>query len=357
MSRILVICNTPFQFVVAAHILSLYYERYEVDLVVSDQFRDSERVVDNARNSGFFHNIYYIHNAAHKRGNRLKRFADFIRRIVASVKMASEIGRTHYDDVLFSNIQIFTKILVSKLRKNNPTCRIHIAEEGLGTYSKLYGASDAPTTLYRKYIDKQGIFAKLSTLYLFHPQFLSWEFPSEKICKLPLLSSENAPFMNMLNTLFNYAECKDEYDKKVIFFEESYYVEGESVPDIQIVEQIAQKIGKENVMIKVHPRNPINRFRQLGYKTNTDSFIPWELIVLNQDMREKIFVTIASGAAINPYLYIGMPIRSYSLLNCLEQRPGIMKTSVGDIMLKAYMTYPKYLIAPASMDEFLKQLC
>lgn len=357
MPRILVICNTPFQFVVAAHVLSLYYEKYEVDIVISNQFRDSERVVENARNSGLFHNVYYIRNAANKRGNRLKRFADFIRRIIVSVHVASKIGRIHYDDVLFSNIQVFTKILISKLRKKNPVCRIHIAEEGLGTYSKLYGASDAPTTLYRKYIDRQGVFAKLSTLYLFHPQFLSWEFSAEKICKLPLLSSENTPFMNMLNTLFNYDECKDNYDKKVIFFEESYYVEGEHVPDIQIVEQIAQKTSKDNVMIKVHPRNPINRFKQLGYKTNTDSFIPWELIVLNQDMRDKIFVTIASGAAINPYLYIGLPIRSYSLLNCLEQRPGIMKTSVGDIMLKAYMTYPNYLKAPASMEEFLNELC
>ena len=357
MRRILIICNTPFQFMVIAHILSLYYVGYEVDIIISDQFRDSTTVAENARKSKLFRRVYYIRTAAHKRGGKLSRGIDFLRRIVVSTYYAMTISRERYDDLLFSNIQIFTKILISLVRRKNKECRIHIAEEGLGTYSKLYGDSDAPTTLYRKYIDKQGVLSKLSTLYLFNPQFLAWDFPEKNICQLPHFNASNTAFMSMLNTLFDYRNCQDVYDKRIIFFEESYYVEGEPVPDIEIVEQIANKVGKENIMVKIHPRNPINRFLQLGYKTNTDSFIPWELIVLNQDMSDKIFITIASGAAINPYLYIGLPIQSYSLLNCLEHRPGIMQTSVGDIMLNAYATYPEMLKAPASMEEFLNELC
>lgn len=357
MPRILVICNTPFQFVVIAHILSLYYKGYEVDIVISNQFRDSWRVVENAKKSQLFRKVYYIKNVSHKRGNSLSHRLDFLRRTILSCWYAIWIGHTNYDDILFSNIQIFTKVLISVARRRNKKCRIHIAEEGLGTYSKLYGDSDSPNTLYRKYVDRQGVFAKLTTLYLFHPHFLSWNFPKNKICKLPVLSKTNEAFMHMLNVLFDYEHCIDKYDRKIIFFEESYYVEGASVPDVEIVERIALKVGKENIMVKIHPRNPVNRFKDLGYKTNSDSFIPWELIVLNQDMSNKIFITIASGAAINPYLYIGLPITSYSLLNCLEHRPGIMSTSVGDIMAKAYATYPEYLIAPESMEEFLEQLC
>lgn len=357
MNRILVICNTPFQFVVITHILSLYYKGYEVDIVISNQFKDSRRVVENAKKSKLFRKVYHINNVSKKRGISLSRQLDFIRRTILSCWCAIRIGHTKYDDILFSNIQIFTKLLISVARRRNKGCRIHIAEEGLGTYSKLYGDSDAASTLYRRYVDKQGVFAKLTTLYLFHPHFLAWDFPKNKICKLPMLNKKDEAFMNMLNILFDYEHCKDKYDRKVIFFEESYYAEGEPVPDIEIVERIAEKVGKENIMVKIHPRNPINRFKDLGYKTNSDSFIPWELIVLNQDMSDKIFVTIASGAAINPYLYLGLPIRSYSLLDSLEHRPGIMSTSVGDIMAKAYATYPEYLIAPKTLEEFIETLC
>lgn len=356
MKSILVICNTPFQFVTIAHVLSLYYKGYDVDIVISDQFRDSHVVAENARKGQLFRNVYYIHNTAHKRGNKLLLLFAHYWRIIVSVFYAVKIGNTHYDDVLFCNIQIFTKVLISIIRKKNHSAKIHIVEEGLGTYSKLYGNSDAPRTLYRKYIDREGVFAKLTTLYLFHPQFLEWNFPQDKICEIPQLDKNNKSFMIMLNTLFKYDQCKDVYDRKYIFFEESYYAEGEKVPDVEIVEQIAQKVGRENIMVKVHPRNPVNRFKQLGYKTNEDSFVPWELIVLNQDMSNKTFITIASGAAINPYLYMGMTIRSYSLLNCLETRPGIMNTSVGDVMIKAYNTYPKMLIAPSRLDDFLSKL-
>lgn len=356
MHRILVICNTPFQFVVIAHILSLFYKVYEVDIVISNQFKDSKKVVKNAKKSSLFRKVYYIKNVSHKRGNYLSRRLDFYMRIILSYWYALRIGHKYYDDILFSNIQIFTKILISIARRRNKQCRIHIAEEGLGTYSKLYGDSDSPNTLYRKYIDKKGVFAKLTTLYLFNPQFLQWEFPKDRICKLPLLNSQNIECINKLNVLFDYKHCKDNYDKKYIFFEESYYAEGEEVPDVEIIDRIAGKVGKENIMVKVHPRNPINRFKELGYKTNEDSFVPWELIVLNQDMSDKVFITIASGAAINPFLYMGLQIPSYSLLNCFEHRPGIMKTSVGDVMEKAYATYPEMLMAPKSIDEFLSKI-
>ena len=357
MSRILVVCNTPFQFVTATHVLSLYYEEYEWDLVISNQFKGSSNVVANAKKSQLFGNVYYVHTAVNKRRNAVLQFLDKIKSIIVSTYYAYKICRTCYDDVLFSNIQIFTKILTSAVKRKNQQARIHIVEEGLGTYSKLYAKSDDSDTLYRKYIDKQGIIAKLSTLYLFNPQFLEWEFPKEKTCKLPLLDAHNTSLMKVLNRLFDYEHCTDVYDRRIIFFEESYYAEGELVPDVEIVEEIASRVGKENIMIKVHPRNPVNRFKQLGYKTNTDSFVPWELIVLNQPMKDKIFVTIASGAAINPYLYMGLSINSYSLLNCLEHRPGIMNTSVGDIMIKAYETYPAVLKAPAQLNDFLQQLC
>ena len=128
MKSILVICNTPFQFVTIAHVLSLYYKGYDVDIIISDQFRDSHVVAENARKGQMFRNVYYIHNTAHKRGNKLHRLIDYYRRIIVNIFYALKIGNTHYDDVLFCNIQIFTKILISIIRKKNHCAKIHIVE-------------------------------------------------------------------------------------------------------------------------------------------------------------------------------------------------------------------------------------
>ena len=92
MRRILVICNTPFQFMVITHILSIYYKDYEVDIVVSNQFRGGKRVAENARK--LFRNVYYIKNVSPKRGNSLLRRLDLFRRIILNFWYAIWIGRT-----------------------------------------------------------------------------------------------------------------------------------------------------------------------------------------------------------------------------------------------------------------------
>lgn len=359
--KILIVCNSPFQVVVACHIIALYYNDCEIDLVVSDQFLGSNIIAENAHNCGRFRNVYYIRN--NKKVRKYSNFKEHVsflldraREVVVNLHYSKIVSRNIYDDVLFTNVAVFSKLLISAVLRKNKACRFHLFEEGLGTYSAVFGNSDAPDTPYRKYIDNEGVFAKLTTLYLFNPEFLVWDFPPEKICRLPKLSKENMPFLTLANTLFGYENCKDNYDRKIIFFEESYFVEGDAVPDIEIVEKIAEKAGKDNIMIKVHPRNPVNRFKALGYKTNVDTFIPWELIVLNQSFDDKTLVTIASGAAINPYLYTGQNIRNFSLLNCLDKRPGVMSSPIGDIMMKAYRTYPEILQAPASFEEFLNKL-
>lgn len=58
---------------------------------------------------------------------------------------------------------------------------------------------------------------------------------------------------------------------------------GAGVNDVELIEALADKVGKQNMMVKIHPRNPVNRFEKLGYKTNHNTAIPWEVIVMNTD--------------------------------------------------------------------------
>ena len=60
--KILAICNTPFQIVIASHILHTYYKDSEVDILVSDGIRGGEQLADNARKTNAFRRVLYIHN-------------------------------------------------------------------------------------------------------------------------------------------------------------------------------------------------------------------------------------------------------------------------------------------------------
>ena len=354
---ILVVANTPFQIVVACHILQLYYPQAEVDLCVSNGIRGAENLVKQASGTGAFRKVIYLKNRkSFAKGLLSKPFA-WLSNVISNYRISCSLVKNKYDVFLFSNISVLTKLLTTKFRKRNSQIKIQLFEEGMSTYTQRFADGDSPSSLYRRWVDKKGVLDSLDKLYVFNPVFLAWQPTNGQVQELPKISPENATFRKLINQLFDYAHCRDKYDKKLIFFEESHALEGFDVPDVEMVEQMAAKLGKDNIMVKIHPRNPYNRFAQLGYKTNIDTSIPWEVIMLNEQLTDKILVTISSGSVIYPYLYIGIPAISYSLIRCLKEAPGLMKGEMGKLMEKVYATYPDVFKAPATMDEFLMQLC
>lgn len=359
---ILLICNTPFQIMMAYHITLLYYVGYEIDMVISEGIRDGEQLAKNAQKTNAFRNVIFTRNKktfllGHSPRDKIKYLLGRGYEVINNYKIAKNLAKNSYDVCLFSNISILTKLLTSLLRKQNPHVKLALFEEGLVTYTTLFASGDAPNSLYRKYIDKQGLLAKLNFVYVCHPSLLEWEPQNGAIIHLPIIDKTNLQYVELLNTIFNYNGYTDKYDRRIIFFEESYAFEGFLVPDIEIVTRIAETLGHDNIMVKIHPRNPENRFAKLGYKTNKNISIPWEMIMLNQPLKENIFVTISSGAVISPYLYLGLPCVTYSLLNCLETFPGHMNGALGKIMQKIYNQYSDIFKAPQTIDQFIAQLC
>lgn len=356
---VLLICNTPFQIIMACHIVKLYYKDYDVDIAISEGITDGEKLVHNAISTNYFRKVIYIRNKKTFLTGKtfLNRFSYLIGRIkevFVNCNIACNLTNRDYDVCLFSNISMLTKLLGTFMTKKNPRVKLAIYEEGVVTYTTLFSSCDAPTTLYSKFFEKKGLLSKVNLLYVCYPNLLEWSLKNGVVEKVPILNKKNEQYVSLLNAIFGYKEKNiDIYDKPVIFFEESHSFEGFDVPDVDIVNKISEKVGRDNIMVKIHPRNPNNRFAQLGYKTNKNISTPWELIILNQHFKDKIFVTISSGAVISPYLYIGEPCVSYSLLNCLSERPGYMNGDLGNMMQRIYNMYPDVFVAPESMESFL----
>lgn len=358
---VLLICNTPFQIMMACHIAMLYYKDYDIDITISEGIKGGETLAQNAQNVTLFRRVFFIKNkktflSSPSFLGRCKYVCGRIREVWNNWTIAKNLAKNKYDACLFSNISILTKLFTSILKKHNPNVHLAIFEEGLVTYTRLYSSGDAPTSLYRRFIDRMGLLTKIDTLYLCHPYLLEWDLPNGTIVHLQPINKNNTELIVALNTIFDYNQCEDVYDKRIVFFEESHVFEGFDVPDVDIVNQIANVVGKEEIMIKIHPRNPENRFSKLGFKTNKNTSIPWEVILLNQSFDNKIFVTISSGAVVSPYLYLGIPCVTYSLLNCLSKRPGFMQSDLGDMMQRVYKEYKDIFKAPKTIDQFIAQL-
>lgn len=162
--KILAICNTPFQIVIASHILHTYYKDSEVDILVSDGIRGGEQLADNARKTNAFRRVLYIHNRKTfltEKGWMAKiRYAcGRAGEVIRCHQLARTLANEGYDELLFTNISILTKLLTTSLLRVNPQCKICIFEEGMITYTQTYAAGDAPHSLYRRLCDREGLLA------------------------------------------------------------------------------------------------------------------------------------------------------------------------------------------------------
>ena len=358
----IIVCGSPLQIIIAIHLCLTVYKDNMVDLVISNSSDNGGQIIENAKKSGLFRNVIHLNvKVPKKSGNNLfNKIAYSFKRLIEilenyrTVRQISKIGK--YDVLSFSNISTFSILLYNKLLRKNKKLELNLFEDGLSSYRWSFIDSDKPDSLHRKWINPTGIIHNVKKLYLFNEELLEWDLPNGDTIPLEKMDIHNKLFTDEVNIVFGTSEIADKYDRKIIFFEESHFADGFQVPDVELVNEIANRFGKENIMVKIHPRNPVNRFAKLGYKTNTNTSIPWEAIVLNQDFSDKILVTISSGSVIYPYLYFGIDMKSYSLLNCLDEKPGFMKGDLGTLMQKIYDLNPDVFFAPKTMEELLNDL-
>ena len=265
--------------------------------------------------------------------------------------------------MLFNNFDLFNRLLYQVLYKKNKALKAYIIEDG---YSSYFAQGWEWEKAYRKSLGvksqvKKAVFgeielaANLNGQFVYSPELVQWKAPFERLA-IPKISLSDKAFLTQLNQLFGYDKMEDRYDTPIIFFEESFRKEGYDIGDIELVEAIADIVGKENIMIKRHPRNDDNTFEQKGYKVNKNTVIPWEVIIMNNpDLQKKILVTICSGAAATPYTMFNMSINSVILLKLMKNREKI-NYEFYDIYFNymdsaVFKKYPNVFYEPRTMKE------
>lgn len=346
--RILFICNTAYQLMTCVQLRNTVYQCDEADLLLSNQMVDADRLAHRAEACGLFRCVKYIENKKQTFANRL---AETLYDFRAVRRLHNSLG--DYDVVCLSNISVFS-ILFVRFYQRAPF-ELNIFEDGFVTYSYAFAHMDRASVIAKTLLPN-GLLGHVTHLYLFSPELLEWHLPNITPMAIPKFSKDDRRTLSALNSIFGVDSLTDRYDKPFLFLEESFFADHFPVDDVRLVEMLAAKVGRDNVMVKLHPRNPENRFSSRGIKTNTNFSIPWELIVLNSEFTNCTLVSISSSAILQPYLLLGAPIKAISLLKLLPTKPGNMKGELGVFMQSLFDKYSNICFSPATEDEFLNVL-
>lgn len=355
MKKKLFLCNTLYQIICASAIRNMF-PNDEVDIILSDHSVGNIKIFNRLTNNTIvFNHVFYVESKKFfvNDKNLSRREFYLLLKNDSTIENILDISDI-YDDFFCANVDPLSLRLVNYLKRKNRKLKINWFEDGLTAYS--YDKCYFPNFLGNiKAVSKWLLFRIYSVtpfvnnFFVFKKDKMEWK-PNAKIVEIEPISRNLA---NQLGDIFSVSKCIDKYKEKFIFFEDGA-MDWNDESDVEVVKLIVDLVGKENLFVKLHPRNPKNRFEKYGITTNKDVSIPWEVIATNIEIESKILLTMYSQSVITPDILMNKKAKVISLAY-LDRNYEKTNHAVYDYIKKNYYDNNKDVyFTPKSIDELVE---
>ena len=365
--RVLFAVDSFFQLIEAVNLRLSVYKDDEADIAIYNSTRKADIICKNLKEKNAFGKCYYVKTSLTRCGSNysfIKKLPKYMVYLYTLVNPTNYVGKKlnmdieHYDRFIFCGNGALPESIFNAMKKYNPELECYRNEDGYVSYTREYGKTKSEfrkwfEAVSRKIFGGYDIEDSIKGYYFADPDLVQFNF-RYPIIAAPKINRANKQLIEVLNEAFNYDEKKESYNEKYIFFEsgDSFFEKNDE--DVRLLGMFADIVGKENILVKRHPRCTENRFEKLGIRVAQTSTIPWELVQLNKVMDGKVFLTTTSSSALSSEIYFDDDCQAIMLFRMMK------KTSyITDIMKKYLQAFQnkygeKRLFIPNNLKEFTK---
>lgn len=322
----------------------------DADLYLVKVFDKAEEVAERIKKANVFKNVYIVENVLLTYPITIKKCIEVVKN---GKKLIDDLKNRNYDYAYYNNSgYLINSIFYTGINKGNSKCSHNFIEHGYYTYTTDY--SDKPWYL-KSLIRLIGLKcmdgSMLDKLYMFEPELMCTRHDGQ-VVKMKKIDKTNKKLIDTMNFVFNYNKNDNQFrDKDIIIMEQGPMKEAF---DKEIFwNKITSYINKESAIIKAHPRQKNSTLQELEIEVSRNHTLPWEIEILNNDISNKIQMTIFSGTCVFPklmfdeeltviFLYKLLPI-DYSFL-------GEKLVEFADRIGEQYKNKNKYFI-PETFEE------
>lgn len=301
------ICGTPYQIITAIHLAGS--NDMDADMFIVDMVSGVDVLEKRILQYGIFSNVSIVHEKdavgkARSHGMQyINTAAVTCLKLDAIVEKYVDTKRK-YSKLYISSRAAIPRMFLMYFQKHKYDFEYVYFDDGLGSYYNKW-------TIHEKTIDRlvgklvlgknyKGLGA--GKLLLYSPKLFSIAQVNytDKI-DVQRIPAWNKDLIVTLNGIFRYS-AKDEIKEPVIILDCCIPADHRRPVD-EFYMKVVELVGRQNVIIKSHPRNKCSQIEGLKYYDNSE--IPFELICANLDMTHKLLITISSTAVATPVLLFG----------------------------------------------------
>ncbi len=294
---ILMRVSTYYQLINAINIKLSLLEGQEVDLVLNES-SDFSVVGKKVEESGCFRKVFYSPDSLEdNRAYRALSKAEKSRLSTQPKEIVHDIGLDEsYTDYYIPVDDEYNKLLYYYLVKRGCRPAIHIYEEGVATYTIDIKKRMLTDGLRHSYYGSNQFLERITEFLLYEPNLFSVDTIDIPINRLPKINAADEQIREIYTGIFGEEKMPKE---PVVFFMESFHADRVNTSNLDLLDRIATLFGKENIIVKMHPRDQENWLAPKGYKIFPASQIPWEIMLMTNDIGNKLFVSMSSTAALS----------------------------------------------------------
>lgn len=316
---IIFICNTYMQLITAIQMKTAMFSDRRADLVLSDHSVNAANVCENTRKLQIFDHVHFV------RSRELEYNYSAISDLAHRFKLllgdngffepAIEWKAGYKVIFAFNSCDQIVQYIYSMSARKGTTPELKCYEEGIlscfAMFDNICGRRDK---LFEHICRLFGIkcpYGNVKEYYCYYPEL----YPSatDKVYPIPLISRDRDSITDLLNGAFSYDPDRDVYPQKYIFFGTALDIDGFDVGEADLVLRIADLVGKDNLLVKLHPRDRRGIYEEYGIAVSRSSSIPWEVIQINRDFSDHVFLSVNSGSVLNASAMLGDDIPTFYL--------------------------------------------
>lgn len=319
MRNIIIYAGNTYQIINAINLRVSVYRNDRVILVLQDCMNDTLSIVNNMTDNNIFDELFYFEERNY---SRMTRVFNILRMVFGTMnKKYKRVAMLKCDFYIATNIQHDDyNILYEMLCKKNPNMECLWIEEGPLVFEDTFDiCKSAGKTLpvaqrIRRLLGKPVAYEQIKRIMVSNSDKYHGSF--ERVI-IPSLVDNVDILKNVLKSVFLIPDTGLKYSEKYIFFASVGGFEANgSIGEVEIVEQIANKVGKENLIVKKHPRDRTMNYYRTGLKIDERDSIPWEVMQLCGDFSKNVFLTVNSASVLSVNLEMPNPIKTFFLYKC-----------------------------------------
>lgn len=315
--RKLIISNTFYQVIVAIQMKLTIFRDAEVEIIITDHSKNAEKISNRLRECNVFNNVYFVNTdgSCDKRSTLEKSVDVFSFSFLKKNRFAfytKKIRSLFFDEMIVFNYDMRMYGVYAILSEYNFKLKLSRYEEGILSYSteQLFTPTRNLIGFFRKLQGKTAVEEIFANFYCFYPSLYHGYLHAEKI---PLIK-KNSVLNIILQRVFDIKKENLYYSQKYIFFTSVFDFEGgESIGEYEVVCKVAELVGKENLLVKIHPRDLRTIYTDKGFNVDKNSAIPWEVIQLSGHFSDKVFLTVNSGSVLAGSFMSEKSVRTFFL--------------------------------------------